>query len=502
MSDRPNILLITSDQQHFSTLGSVNSLILTPALDRLCNEGTRFDRAYCPNPVCSPTRATIITGQYPSAHGCWTIGVKLPEDVPTVGQHLSNAGYSTSLLGKAHFQPLATQPGSESLECQPTLRDLDFWRQFHGPWYGFDHIEIARNHADEAHAGQHYGIWMEENGLPDWKDHFQEWPPNRDVPRRKHKWSLPEEFHYSRWTALRTIAAIDAAVEEGKPFFSWASFHDPHPPYLVSEPWDTMYDPADMQPGHVTPGEHENNPPIIQLTQQENPDFSPWKEEYGSHGCNRHAHNEDELKKNMAVYYGMVSLMDKYIGQILDHLDAKGLADNTIVVFSTDHGHYLGQHGLTAKGPFHYEDGIRIPYIVRHPGHVPAGAVNNTMQSLVDLSPTFMAAAGLDIPGEMQGVDQMSAWRSSEPARNHIICENRHQPNVLNLRTYVDDRYKITLYKNHYFGDLYDLHEDPGEVNNLWNDPAAGSLKSELLFKFMQAELSREQTRMPRIAGA
>ncbi|MDP6502844.1 MAG: DUF4976 domain-containing protein, partial [Planctomycetota bacterium] len=143
-----------------------------------------------------------------------------------------------------------------------------------------------------------------------------------------------------------------------------------------------------------------------------------------------------------------------------------------------------------------------IPYIVRHPGNVPAGAVNNTMQSLVDLSPTFMSAAGLDIPGEMQGVDQMSAWRSSEPARDHIICENRHQPNVLNLRTYVDDRYKITLYKNHDFGDLYDLQEDPGEVNNLWNDPAAGSLKSELLFKFMQAELSREQTRMPRIAGA
>ncbi|MDA1139492.1 MAG: sulfatase-like hydrolase/transferase [Planctomycetota bacterium] len=502
MPDRPNILLITSDQQHFSTLGSVNPLILTPALDRLCREGTRFDRAYCPNPVCSPTRASIITGQYPSAHGCWTIGVKLPEDVPTVGHHLSNAGYATSLLGKAHFQPLATQPGSESLECQPTLRDLEFWRQFHGPWYGFDHIELARNHADEAHAGQHYGIWMEENGLPDWKDHFQEWPPNRDAPRRQHSWDLPEEFHYSRWTSLRTIAAIDAAVEEEKPFFSWASFHDPHPPYLVPEPWDTMYDPADMEPGRLTPGEHDKSTPLTRLTQEKNPDFSQWKEEFGSHGCGSHLHSEGALRKNIAIYYGMVSLMDKYIGQILDHLDSKGLAENTIVIFSTDHGHYFGQHGLTAKGPYHYEDGIRIPYIVRYPGHVPAGRVNNTLQSLVDLSPTFMAAAGLDIPGEMQGVDQMSAWASNVPARDHIICENRHQPNVLNLRTFVDDRYKITLYKNHDFGDLFDLQEDPREVNNLWNEPASASLKSDLLFKFIQAELAREQTRMPRIAGA
>ncbi|MER3406371.1 MAG: sulfatase, partial [Chloroflexota bacterium] len=119
MSDRPNILLITSDQQHYSTLGVVNPRIKTPALDRLAAEGTRFTRAYCPNPVCSPSRSSIITGLYPSVHGCWTIGVKLPEDVPTIGQMLSAAGYATGLIGKAHFQPLASTPESPSLECQP-----------------------------------------------------------------------------------------------------------------------------------------------------------------------------------------------------------------------------------------------------------------------------------------------------------------------------------------------------------------------------------------------
>ena len=502
MSDRPNILLITSDQQHFSTLGVTNPKIQTPALDRLCAEGTRFDRAYTPNPVCSPTRASLITGLYPSVHGCWTIGVKLPEDVPTVGEQLSNAGYATGLLGKAHFQPLAAIPESTSLEYQPVLRELDFWRGFNGPWYGFDHFEICRNHADEAHAGQHYGIWMEEHGLPNWRDYFQDWPANRDKPKRQHSWDLPEEYHYTRWTADRSIAHLEQAVEHDQPFFTWASFHDPHPPYLVSEPWASMYDPNDMEPGVLVDGELDRKPPLQQQTQADQPDFSQWKEEYGSHGCHSHRVSREMLQQNMAVYYGMVSFMDQQIGRILDRLDQLGVVDNTLVVFSSDHGHYLGQHGLIAKGPFHYDDGIRVPYLVRWPGQVPAGAVSTHLQCLLDLPATFLAAAGQTIPGEMQGVDQRECWAGGGPARTHLICENRHQPTRLHLRTYIDERYKLTIYRGAEYGELYDLQTDPGEVQNLWDDPASASLKSRLLLDFLQAELAREPTRMPRIAGA
>ncbi len=157
-TEQPNILLITSDQQHWNTLGVANPRIQTPALDRLCAEGTRFERAYCNNPVCTPSRATIITGMYPAWHGAWTIGVKLAEDVPTVGDVFQRHDYATSLIGKAHFQPLASTPDQTSLECQPVLRDLDFWRGFHGPWYGFQRVEVARNHANEALVGQHYAI--------------------------------------------------------------------------------------------------------------------------------------------------------------------------------------------------------------------------------------------------------------------------------------------------------------------------------------------------------
>ncbi|KKL12274.1 hypothetical protein LCGC14_2537410, partial [marine sediment metagenome] len=218
---RPNILLITSDQQHYSTLGSVNDKIRTPALDRLCNEGTRFDRAYCPNPTCTPTRASIITGMYPSQHGAWSLGTKLFEDVPTIGEMLMRAGYYTSLIGKAHFQPVKTRYGMESIECQPIVRDLDFWREFHGPWYGFEHVETARMHGNESHVGQHYAIWMEEHGLKNWPDYFDPWPPQPKKDNLYHEgfrvWDLPEQMHYSVWTGERTVAQLERAAAEDRP---------------------------------------------------------------------------------------------------------------------------------------------------------------------------------------------------------------------------------------------------------------------------------------------
>ena len=514
MSDnrRPNILLITSDQQHYSTIGAVNDRIRTPALDRLCREGVRFDRAYCPNPTCTPTRASIITGKMPSEHGAWSLGTKLFENVPTVGAMLSAAGYDTTLIGKAHFQPLATRPGYESLECQPKLRDLDFWRGFHGPWYGFDHVEVARNHADESHVGQHYAIWMEENGLPDWQQYYCTWPdPKFDDgwtrqyvrPDNKRSWTLPEKFHYTTWTGERTVAQLERVAESGESFFLWSSFHDPHPPYLVPEPWASMYDPADMPVGKLTPGEHDANPEHFGRTQIDDPTW--WREvRQGEaiHGGNVQLRDEAELRKDMACYYGMVSFMDSQIGRILDSLDRLGLADNTIVVFSTDHGHFLGQHGLTAKAIHHYEDLLRVPMIVRWPGRAPAGSVSDTIQNHVDLSPTFLSAAGLDVPGDMTGLSQIETWCGGEPARRCSIIENHHGTRHFHMRSFVTERYKITVYRDGDDGELFDLRDDPGEVRNLWRDPSAAAIKCDMLHRFMQATLRAEPIRMPRIAGA
>ncbi|HEY3332137.1 MAG TPA: sulfatase-like hydrolase/transferase [Capsulimonadaceae bacterium] len=504
MTQPLNILLITSDQQHYDTLGTLNTRIKTPNLDRLTREGTRFNRAYTASPVCSPSRSTIITGLYPSSHGCWNLGCKLPEDVPTVGQHLHAMGYQTTLIGKAHFQPLASTPDCESLECQPLLRDLEFWRDFHGPWYGFDHIELARNHTDEAHVGQHYALWMEEKGLANWRDYFEPWPPRPGEPVRRHRWDLPPEFHYTTWTAERSMAAIEQSVSSDTPFFVWASFHDPHPSYLVPEPWASMYDPNEMQLGTLEAGEFDAMPPHYAMTQTDEPDFSAYRENgHWLHGFHSHKFDADELRKDMAIYYGMISFMDEQIGRILDKLDELGIAENTLIVFTTDHGHFLGQHGLMAKGAFHYEDLLRVPFLVRCPGMVPAGQSSDALQSLVDLAPTFLDAAGARIPRNMQGVSQLGVWRGIQPtARDNVIAEFRHQPTTLHLRTYVDDRWKMTIYHGQDYGELFDLQSDPEERHNLWDDANHQADRTRVMHRFLNAELQREPMVSPQVAGA
>ncbi|WP_309120645.1 sulfatase-like hydrolase/transferase [Paenibacillus sp.] len=500
---RPNILLITSDQQHWNTIGAFNAELHTPNLDRLVREGTTFARAYCPNPTCTPTRASILTGQYPSQHGAWTLGTKLLEDRHVVGDDFAANGYRTALVGKAHFQPLKSTEEYPSLEAYPLLQDLDYWRRFDERFYGFDHVELARNHTNEAHVGQHYAIWLEEKGCANWRDYFL--PPTGTMDKAKlHKWEIPEEYHYNTWIAERTNALLERYSANDDSFFLWASFFDPHPPYLVPEPWDTMYDPEALTIPEASPGEHANNPPHFGLTQSERPDFSYLKETGQEiHGYHSHLLPEAERKRLVATYYGMVSLLDKYIGRILDRLDELGLADDTIVVFTTDHGHFFGQHGLQAKGGFMYEDLIKLPFLVRYPGRVPAGDVSHAMQSLVDLAPTFLSFAGIPIPHGMAGVDQSDVWTGRKSAaRDHILCEFRHEPTTIHQKTYVDRRYKLTVYYNQTYGELFDLEEDPEERNNRWDDPAFAAIKSGLLLKFVWAELGKEPLAMPRIHHA
>ncbi|MBI1926781.1 sulfatase-like hydrolase/transferase [Candidatus Poribacteria bacterium] len=501
-NERPNILLITSDQQHWNTLGCLNPELQTPHLDGLATQGTLFRRAYCPNPTCTPTRASIITGKYPSQHGAWSLGTKLLESEHTVGEDFTRAGYRTALVGKAHFQPLRGTDEFPSLESYPIMQDLDFWRNFDQPFYGFEHTELARNHTDEAHVGQHYAIWMEEKGCTNWRDYFRPPTGNNDTQRRT--WLIPEAFHYDAWIAERTNALLEGYQRNGENFFLWSSFFDPHPKYLVPEPWDTMYAPARLTIPSIVDGEHANNPPHFQLTQTRKPDFSAWRESgQGLHGCHSHLHDRDELAKDIAIYYAMTSLMDKYIGQILDKLDALGLAENTLVAFTSDHGHFFGQHGLTAKGAFHYEDLIRVPLIARYPGKIPAGVSSDALQSLVDLAPTFLHAAGIDIPRSMTGVSQRGVWFGEKPqAREHVIVENRHEPTTIHVKTYVDERYKITVYYNREYGELFDLQEDANELNNLWNKPECKELKAALMMKLLFAEMGKEPLWMPRIWGA
>jgi arylsulfatase A-like enzyme len=487
------------------SVGFMNPEVKTPNLDRLAANGTIFERAYTVNPTCTPTRASLITGQYPSQHGAWSLGTKLPEDVPTIGEHFQKAGYRTALVGKAHFQQLYDHPQYRSIESNPHQQYLKWWRDFNGPFYGFEHVEICRNHADEFHVGQHYAIWMEDNGFSDWKDYY--WEPAGNVKpfSQEYSWKLPAEYHYNSWIAERTSALMEDYHKNGDNFMLWASFPDPHPPYLVPEPWASMYDPDSLTIPEITPGEHDNNPPHFAMTQEQKPDFSAWQEPDGSsmHGFHSHLKSRKARAKDLAVYYGMISFMDDCIGQILNKLDQLGMTEDTLVVFTTDHGHFMGQHGLTAKGPFLYEDMIKVPFIVSQPGTVPEGRASDALQSLVDLPVTFLDAAGIEKPRTMTGISQLDVWNGSiDKIRDHVIVENHHQPTTIHQRTYVNERYKITVYYNRPYGELFDLKEDPGEINNLWDNQDSQQLKSELLLKLIHGELGKEPIWMPRVWGA
>jgi uncharacterized sulfatase len=350
---------------------------------------------------------------------------------------------------------------------------------------------------------------MEEKGLTNWRDYFQNsWgkfsygePPN---PSQYHRWDFPEEFHMNTWIAERTNARMDFAKANKRPFFLWASFFDPHPPYLVPEPWDSMYDPNNITVPEARQGEFDKAPPHTRETQNPQADFSAYQETpFANHGFHCHLHDRDQLAKDISVYYGMITHLDKYVGKILDHLEAIGEADNTLVVFTSDHGHYYGHHGLTAKGPFSYEDGVRVPFIVRWPGCVSPGVETDALMSLIDLPATFVKAAGLEIPPSMQGVDQTPVLSGEEESvRDHVLVEFRHQPTAIHMKTYIEANYKLTLYFKQSFGELYDLQNDPDEIHNLWDDPACRDLREELTRKLLFAEMGVEPMPMPRIAHA
>ena len=498
---KKNVLLITSDQQHWNTIGMFNPEISTPNLDRLIERGTYFDRAYTVNPTCTPTRASLITGKYPSQHGAWTLGTKLMETEHTIGEDLIANGYRTELIGKAHFQPLNSTEEYSSLEATDIVGDMDFWKNFNENFYGFENIKLTRNHTTENHVGQHYVLWMESKGYKSWRNHFEA-PVGTLDPNKKYVWNIPEEYHYNTWITEETNNSLERYVENNENFFLWTSFFDPHPAYFVPEPWASMYSPDKITiPEGLTDKEKQYLSPFHKISQELEPDTLEFeKSGFALHGVHCHICSEEILRKNLAIYYGMISMLDHYIGKIIEKTEQLGIRDNTLIIFTTDHGHFVGQHGLTAKGPFMYEDLIRVPLITSLPNTIPENKISNSMQSLVDIMPTILDYCNIPIPDGVAGISQKDVWDAKkDKLRTYAICEHNHERNSINLRTYIFERYKITIYMNMEYGEIFDLENDPNELDNLWSNK---ELKLELMNKALQAEMDREPHFMPRIADA
>lgn len=496
---QPSFLFITTDQHRADCLGCYgNPVVRTPHLDRLAAEGVRLTRAYVQNPLCMPSRATLLTGRYPRAHRVWCNGVALPASETPLPAVLGAAGYRTACVGKMHFTPYGAEARPGYFDAHRTWEacDLGDWT---GPYYGFDYVQLTIGHCS-ATAG-HYGRWLGRHFPEAQRAYLQdarlgERPPS-GAPQT---WvsTLPVEAHPSVWIADRCLEWLERLRRESpdRPFFLWASFPDPHHPFRPPGPYARLYRDAPVPMPRRRPGELDDKPPLFRryfdgLTR----------------GAERHegagidwpgALTEDQLRDIIRFTYGMITLVDDNVGRLLDGLEAMGLAERTVVCFASDHGELLGDHGLICKGPFHYEGLLRVPMIWRFPDRFPSGRVSDALVGLVDFAPTVLDLAGLEILPEMQGwsLARLLLGETDEH-REGVLTEfqSGYRP-WLNLKTWRTADWKLTYYAGQPFGELYDLRRDPDEFVNLYHSPDHQEVRAALIERLL-TELVLTEPRTP-----
>jgi arylsulfatase A-like enzyme len=478
----PNILFITSDQQRGDCYGFEGRKVKTPHLDRMAREGTRFSACITPNLVCQPSRASILTGLLPYTHGVSDNGIDLE---PAVGEAgfagaFARAGYRTAYIGKAHFATSHTFKATGTPECRNTEQDPDWM----GPYMGFQHVELmveGHNHWPPMKPpfGQHYERWYHMNGRGDelTRLYNTRLPPETDAMQTWHS-ALPVAFHNSTWIGDRTIDFLKN--NQKNPFCLWASFPDPHHPFDAPEPWSRLHHPdeVDLPPERALDLERRpwwHKASLVGRPQIEER-LRKFREEYSRIPVQTDA----QLRALIANYYGMISLIDHNVGRILLELENLDLQEDTLVVYSTDHGDWLGDHGLILKGPMAYEGLLRVGLLFQGPG-IPKSKIVEDPVSTIDLPATFADYAGVSF--EAKHSRSLRKLIDGKETRDFAYSEwdlRASRSGVdLDLRTVRTRRHKLTLELRSGAGELYDLYEDPYEMHNRFNE-----------LKLVQKELS------------
>lgn len=502
---RPNFLIFCTDQLQSYCVGChARRDVRTPNLDALAASGTSFTRTYCANPMCSPSRASLITGLTPRQHGCLTNGTPLPEQAPTITAALAAAGYRTHSVGKLHLQPwMGYGPHRSDPNLPFSWEDQVRWDQgeitrLPSPYYGFQSADFVGGHVDYVHGD--YANWLRRQG-PDARELLRLERAESAVPGRNDTWRLPipEELHYNNWIADRTIDFLSAQPAD-QPFFLWCSFPDPHFPFAACPPYSRMYDPASMA---LPPTWAAQDDPLEFLAQRR----------AGFAGAD---FDEPALREMLAQTYGMITHVDAQVGRVLAALDRTGRAGSTVVAFTSDHGEYLGAHHLLYKSVWPYEELYRVPMVWRAPGG--GGRLVNDPVSGLDLAPTVAELAGIplaafDRRGYGQSQRPVLAGRSlaaciaggALPPDRPVLIEMDEDglPGpMLRMRTIVRGQYKLTLYSHLEPGLLFDLGDDPGETVNRWADPACRDVRADLLAEMVRELARTDRLDVPRIAGA
>lgn len=443
MNNSPNILWYCTDQQRFDTIAALgNPHVVTPTLDRLVQEGTAFTHAYCQSPICTPSRASFMTGLYPSrAHNCRNGNESFPNHPPLISKQLADAGYDCGMVGKFHLQ-------SSGHRTEPRLDDgYRFWRFSHAP-------------RDDWPTGHDYADWVRSQG--------------GDLDELRHSDDrVPSELHQTTWT---TECALEFLQEQREgPWFLTLNPYDPHPPFIPPRAYAERFDPQTMPGPYFRESDLEAQQRLRRIDFQ-TPARDP---------------NEFDGKTQQALYYAMIAQIDDQFARLLDYLEHSGQRENTVIVFTSDHGEMLGDHGLLFKGCRFYEGLVRVPLIFSCPGRISENLQSGALVELLDMSATLLDLGGVPVPDDHQGKSLLPILRgeaSADHHRNFVRCEyyDALDTSFVNgdssyATMYRNRRYKLVVYHGHNTGELFDLERDPWEFENLWDDPAHQSLKCNLI---------------------
>lgn len=506
MNRKPNFLILCADQQRADCIGIEGRNVRTPHLDRLAAGGTRFSSAITSNVVCQPTRASILTGQLCRTHGVHDNGIDLD---PALGEQgfagtLGRGGYDTAFIGKAHFSTYHTFEPTGSPECLRSSANYD--DSWCGPYMGFKHVELVLvGHnwflPEKPPQGQHYERWFYAGGDGDERNRL--YAQNaRDTQGAAQTWhsQLPVAWHNSTWIGDRTTDWLKR-VDRDKPFCAWVSFPDPHHPFDCPEPWSYLHHPDEVDlPVHRT-RDFSNRPWWHEQSLTAQPSGSARSAETRKQYSRIAPQSDQQLREIIANYYGMISLVDHNVGRIVSTLQETGLDENTIVIYTTDHGDWLGDHGLILKGPMHYEGLLRVPLIVNGPGIAPGKVINEPVSTL-DLGPTLYDYATTPASLNQHGSSLRPLLEQEDATRDFARNEWELLPTragvALSLQTVRTRRYKMTVDQRTGDGEMYDLQEDPYELRNLFNDDAARAQRNELqdMIDSRPADMKPNQTQV------
>ncbi len=460
----PNILWICTDRQRWDTLGCMgNPHVKTPNLDRLAANGILFRNAFSQCPVCSPSRASFLTGRYPSTTRLNRNGQTIPSSERLISRLLADNDYICGHAGKMHLS--ASSPNS----VQWSEKRIDD---------GYSVFDWSMHPPDVPICA--YTAWLMEHDIE-----FKRTP----VGDSKHiTFGMPKETNNTTWIAQRAINFMKCNEPLDRPWFFTCDIEDPHAPYDPPQEFLQPYlDKLDeIELPHYTDGELENKPPF-QMTDRHGV--------YGSGGGHFAAADmtDQEHRLIRAAYWAMIDHVDYQVGRMIEALEQSGQLDNTLILFMSDHGDMLGDHGMYMQGPYFYDEMVHVPLIMHYPDKIKAGLDSSAMVELTDISPTLMQAAGLDVYEGMQGKSFWPLMTGDADLQTHrdSVYHEYHQaipPVVCHQKTggaYItgvrNENYALSCVHNFDDGELYDLKKDPGMIQNLWHDPTRATERAQML---------------------